>query len=272
MAKQYIIKANGRKVPFDKNKVIGTCVRVGTNPDRAAKIAKKIRTNLHSGSTTLDVYNMVLKELAFEENGVSLKHRYRLKESLMLLGPAGYYFESFISKILQNYDYDVQGTGILVQGNCVRHEIDIVAKSPEYNLMLIECKYHNFRGFFTKLKESLYTHARYMDLEDSFDGEMLVTNTKISDDAKKYANCIGQKLLAWKYPQDNGLERMIQDRGLFPITMLRLKSWELSNFSKNGIMLIQDLLDVDLQKISKKTKISFQRLQRLQSLTRQILS
>lgn len=62
------------------------------------------------------------------------------------------------------------------------------------------------------LKESLYTHARFLDLFDKFDGEMLVCNTKVSSDVITYSKCVGQQVLSWKHPTEKGLERMIEEK------------------------------------------------------------
>ncbi|HII36828.1 MAG TPA: hypothetical protein HA319_07570 [Nitrosopumilaceae archaeon] len=136
---------------------------------------------------------------------------------------------------------------------------------------MIECKYHNFPGIYTGLKESLYTHARFLDLSDVFNNEMLVCNTKVSDAAITYAKCIGQKLLCWRFPHDKGLENMIEEKGLYPITILGLRTPELQTLSQNKIMLARDLLIIDLNQLSRKTNMSYTRLQRLQNLVRQIL-
>lgn len=270
MRKIFITKANGKRVRFDPNKVIGTCIRAGATSKIANQIAKKIQKNLTKDSSTLDVYKLVLKELAKDDAATT--HRYRLKESLMLLGPAGYRFEYFMSKVLENYGYEIEGIRKLYQGNCITHEIDISASDSGSTKILIECKYHNFRGVFTKLKDSLYTHARLLDLQDIFEKEMLISNTKMSDDTITYANCIGQKLLAWRYPDENSLEKLIQQKGLYPITILRLKSRELDAFSKNNIILAKELINTNLHKLSKKTNIVFTRLQRLQNLVKQIIA
>lgn len=269
MEKLYVIKASGKRVRFNRNKIIGTCIRAGSTRKRANQIVKKILENLHDNSTTIDIYKLVLKELA--KDNLAIFHRYRLKESLMKLGPAGYHFESFMTKVLQNCGYSIEGTGNFYKGKCIRHEIDISGRDPDNKKILIECKYHNFRGIFTKLKESLYTHARLLDLQDKFEKEMLVTNTKISTDAKSYATCIGQKLLAWKYPKENGLEQIIQQKGLYPITILRLKSSELNAFAEKNIIFAKELVDVDISTVSRKTKIPIKRLEKLQKMVNEII-
>lgn len=269
----YVIKASGQTVPFDSSKVEATCIRAGASKKLAEQVVKKVREQLRNGMRTREVYRMVLNALAAVDGGQIIKHRYRLKESIMLMGPAGFAFETYVGKILENYGYDVGATRSQVNGKCVKHEIDLVAKSNLTNeKFLIECKYHNFPGIYTGLKESLYTHARFLDLSEVFDSEMLVCNTKVSDDVITYAKCVGQKLLCWRYPRDKGLENMIEEKGLYPITILGLRAKELEILSQNKIMLAKDLLACDMSKLSHKTNMSYTRLQRLQNLVRQILS
>jgi hypothetical protein len=273
MQKQiYVIKASGKKVPFNPKKIEATCIRAGASKKLAEQIAKNVSDQLHGEPRTREVYRMVLRALAAIDEGHVIKHRYRLKESIMLMGPAGFTFEAYIGKVLGNYGYDVDATRLQVDGKCVKHEIDLVAKSNLTNeKYMIECKYHNFPGIYTGLKESLYTHARFLDLSEIFDNEMLVCNTKVSDDVITYAKCVGQKLLCWRYPRDNGLENMIDKKGLYPITILGLKSNELEILSKNKFMLAKDLLNMDINQLSRITNIPYTRLQRLQNIVKQIM-
>lgn len=270
--KRFILKANGLRVPFNENKVKATCIRAGASNKLANQVAKKIRKHIHSTITTKEIYKMVLKELSLVEEGKAVQHRYRLKEAIMKLGPAGFSFEDYVSKILAENGYSVEGIRKFVKGECVLHEIDIecindITKSK----VLVECKHHSSSGRFTGLKESLYTHARFLDLKMVFQEEMLICNTKISDEAIMYSECIGQKAIGWRYPTSGGLEKMIEDRGLYPITIFGLRAIEIQELAKHGIMTIQDLIDKDLFRLAKMTGIQFPKLKRLQNMTRDIL-
>ena len=64
---------------------------------------------------------------------------------------------------------------------------------------------------------------------------------------------------------------MIDDKGLYPITMLNLNKIELKAFSDIKFMIAKDLLTTDLEHLSRKTNIPLSRLQRLQMLVKQIL-
>ena len=268
----YVIKASGQKAPFDARKIEATCIRAGASKKIAEQIAKNIHEQTSDNTRTREVYRMVLKALASINEGQIIKHRYRLKESIMLMGPAGFTFETYVGKILENHGYDVEATRSQINGKCVKHEIDLVVKSNLTNeKFLIECKYHNFPGIYTGLKESLYTHARFLDLSETFNSEMLVCNTKVSDDVITYAKCVGQKLLCWRHPHDKGLENMIETKGLYPITILGLKTKELEILSQNKFMLAKDLLNTDINQLSRKTNISYARLQRLRNIVEQIM-
>lgn len=271
MKKILIIKASGQKVPFDINKVETTCIRAGADSHLAKKIAKQVESKAHYGMTTKEIYRLVLRFLSDNGNR-AIKHRYRLKESIMRLGPAGFSFESYVSQILANFGYKTKSIRVMMSGRCVTHEIDLSLESQDGKKWLVECKYHNFPGRYTGLKESLYTHARFLDLADRFDNEMLVCNTKASTDAITYATCIGQKLLSWRFPPSMGLEKMIEMKKLYPITILNPSKMELESLSKNNLMIARDLLDVDITDLAARTRISIKRLVALQRLINQIIT
>lgn len=271
MKKVIIIKANGQRAKFDPNKVQDTCIRAGADPIFAKKIAKQIYSQAHHGMTTKEIYKMVLQFLSKSVSS-GVKHRYRLKESIMRLGPSGFSFEFYVGQILRHFGYKTKSIGAKIQGRCVMHEVDLALESSDGKKWLVECKYHNFPGRYTGLKESLYTHARFLDLVDKFDNEMLVCNTKISPDAITYATCIGQKLLSWRFPTQFSLEKMIEGKKLYPVTILSPNRRELEIFAKNNLMIAKDLLDIDISEFALRTGIPIKRLISLQHLTNQIIN
>lgn len=269
----FIKKANGQSVPFNLHKVIGTCMRAGASKKLARKVSEQVNLNIHDGMSTREVYRLVLSLLAHLEAGGATSHRYKLKEAIMKLGPAGFVFENYISRILEERGYQIQGLRKTVQGRCVKHELDIIAyHSDSKKKSFVECKYHNYPGVFTGLKESLYTHARFLDLKDVFDGEILVCNTKVSSEVITYATCIGQQIISWRYPPNKSLETMIQDKGLYPLTILPLTKNELFAISRNNIMVAKDLLSIDKYRLSTMTGISVDRINKIQDITAQIIS
>ena len=72
---------------------------------------------------------------------------------------------------------------------------------------------------------------------------ILVTNTKFSSQAIEYSRCVGVNLLGWKYPPERSLERIIDERKLYPITIFpEIDDYLIKMFFKRGIILIGDLL------------------------------
>ena len=244
-------------------------MRAGASKDTARKILKKVRSEVFRDMTSKDIYKKVLDAISEERNLRGLHHRYQLKDAIMKMGPAGFAFENYIGTILGYYGYNVEKIRSKVKGRCISHEIDIVGIRGDREF-LIECKYHSSRGTYTGLKVALYTHARYIDTQSRFSGEIIFCNTKISNNAKKYAKCVGQQVFSWRYPPSSSLEKIIEKHNLYPITILNLAQNELRVFSENNIMIAKDLLKYDDLKISQITGISKKRIKNLQDLTKQI--
>lgn len=264
----FIKKANGQSVLFNPYKVIGTCIRAGASKKLARKVSDQVSQKIQDGMSTREVYRLVLSLLTQLETGGATSHRYKLKDAIMKLGPAGFVFENYVTRILEEHGYQIQGIRKTMQGRCVKHELDIIVYNPDSKKKsFVECKYHNYPGVFTGLKESLYTHARFLDLKDIFDGEILVCNTKVSSEVITYATCIGQQVVSWRYPPNKSLETMIQDKGLYPLTILPLTKNELFAISRNNIMVAKDLLSIDKYRLSTMTGISVDRIDKIQELT-----
>jgi len=219
--------------------------------------------------TSNDIYKKVLRAI-YEEKGLKALHqRYQLKDAIMKMGPAGFAFENYVASLLEYYDYHVAGIRSKIPGKCATHEIDLIGSKNDRKF-LIECKYHSLRGVYTGLKESLYTHARFLDMQPKFSGEIIFCNTQVSNHAKKYAKCIGQQVFSWRYPASNSLEKIIEKHNLYPITILNLSQNELKIFSESNMMIAKDLLRYDESKIARMTGISKKRINNMQKLIEQI--
>ena len=234
------------------------------------RIIKKIRTQIYRGIETRDIYKMVLLALNEEKEGKPLKYRYQLKDAIMQLGPAGFMFENYVGEILKHSGFKIKKIRAKIKGTCTVHEIDLIAFNDNKKF-LIECKYHSHHGVYTGLKESLYTHARFLDTQYTFDEEVIVCNTKVSVQAKKYAKCVGQQVISWRYPPNNSLEQIIEKNQLYPITILNLDKKELQVFVRNKIILAKDILDYTEHQLSKKTGIRNKRIHNFQKLVQQLL-
>lgn len=267
--KFFIYKADGRRVKFNENKILSTCMRAGASKQTAKRILKKVKSEVYKDMTSNDIYKKVLHAISQEKGLKALHQRYQLKDAIMRMGPAGFAFENYVASILKYYDYQVTGKRSKINGRCAIHEIDLIG-SKNGQKFLIECKYHSIRGAYTGLKESLYTHARYLDMMPKFSGEIIFCNTQVSNHAKKYAKCIGQQFFSWRYPASNSLEKIIEKYNLYPITILNLSQNELRIFSESNMMVAKDLLRYDSTKIARMTGISKNRITSMQKLVERI--
>jgi hypothetical protein len=230
-------KASGKLEPFSADKVRQSLKRAGAQPKVIDQIIAQITPKLHDVISTKEIYQQVFNLL----NQLQKNHgyRYSLKQSLMQLGPSGYPFERFVARLLDHHGYKTQSP-LLIQGQCIKHEIDVVAEKDNQKYM-IECKFHNRAGIKTDAKVALYVQARFQDLKD-FHQPWLITNTKLTQSAINYGRCKNMNLLAWRYPKDKGLETMIEAANLHPLTCLNfLTQKEKQILFDHNIVLCQDL-------------------------------
>jgi len=258
----YVIKADGRREPFSEEKLERTLRRVGAPKELWPVVLEKVRTSLYDGMSTKEIYRILMGELRRLEHPSS--ERMRLKEAMMFLGPAGFAFEAFMAEIFKSMGYEVELNPIL-DGRCAIHEIDLLLEGTE----IVECKYHNQPGIYTGLKEAMYTEMRAIDLKDGrFDVKRvwLVTNTRFSEEAKRFANCRGMMLLGWRVPEGEGLEEIIEKHKLYPITMLTsLTQEEFETLRSQGFLTLRNLVE------RKVVGIGSKRLRELRKRAREIL-
>jgi hypothetical protein len=244
-------------------------MRAGASRRTAKRILKKVRGEVYRDMTSNDIYKKVLRAISEEKDLKALHQRYQLKDAIMRMGPAGFAFENYVAEILGYFGYQVAGIRTKVRGKCALHEIDLIGTN-DVGKHLIECKYHSHRGTYTGLKESLYTHARFLDTQPKFSGEIIFCNTKVSGNAKRYSKCVGQQIFSWRYPASHSLEKIIEKYSLYPITILDLSQKELKVFSETNIMIAKDLITHNKTEISRITSISEKRISNLQKLAAQI--
>lgn len=227
-----IVKANGEVVFFESDKIIRSLKRAGASKEVIQKVLSETEKQLYDKIPTKAIYKIVFRNLKKLSHNAAGK--YHLKNAIMELGPAGFPFEEFIAMLLEAEGY-LALTDQIVKGNCVKHEVDIVADKDNKHLM-IECKFHGSAGNICHVKNALYVYARFLDLEKAYLNKLahaqkfyqgwLVTNTRFSADAEKYGKCVGMGLLSWNYPKGDSLREIIDKNGLYPITCL-------TNLSKN---------------------------------------
>ncbi len=255
-----VVKASGKKEEFNPKKIKGTCLRAGASRELTEEIIREVTREAYEGISTREILHRTLELLKNKHPGAA--SRYDLKRSILSLGPTGFPFEKFFAEVLQNYGYKTE-VGRIIRGKCVKHEVDIVATKGSKRFM-IECKYHNESGINTGIKVALYTYARFLDLEEKFDKSWLACNTKLTHDAIRYAHCQGIKTTSWKHPGDESLERMVEEKKLYPITILRsIKSYEKGMLMQSNLMLVKDFVDQDVQKLHEKIGLPIKILERV---------
>jgi len=219
-------KASGETAKFSESKLRSSLQRSGASAEQIDNVVEWISDKLYPGISTKEIYKMAYKLLQGSSRPLAAK--YNLKHAIMELGPSGFPFEKYVGEILRHQGYKVK-IGEIVQGQCVQHEVDVIAVIDHLQLM-IECKYHNLPGTICDVKIPLYIHSRFKDVEaqwlkssesnaTSYQG-WVVTNTRFSNDAIQYGTCAGLKLIGWDYPAKGSLKNMIDTLGLYPITCL----------------------------------------------------
>lgn len=248
--KQLVIKASGEKESFSEQKLRNSLHRAGAPAQLVDQVVKAMHKELYDGISTKKIYQLAFRLLRRYERMHAA--RYSLKDAIMKMGPSGYPFEHFIGKLLQTKGYDVE-VGVIIQGKCVQHEIDVVATKAGKTIM-VECKYHNDRGKLSNVHVPLYINSRFRDVFEVwaqqaehkntvFEG-WVVTNTRFSSDASDYGLCAGLKLLGWDFPKNAGLKELVEQAGLFPITvMTALSQKQKQALLDKGLVLCRDLTE-----------------------------
>ena len=255
-----VIKASGQTEEFNIQKLVDSLIRSGASEDVARDIARKVESQIKPSMHTKHIYRIAKKLLRQYSKAADM--RYSIKRAIYMLGPAGYQFEKYFAGILRAYGYSAE-TNRFLKGYCITHEVDIFAVRNDIG-SVIECKYHSNGGNPTDVKIALYVYSRFMDIKKAYELNhenrvsmnecWVVTNTRCTSDAIKYAGCVGLKIVSWKYPDKNSLERMIEHKRLYPVTILSsIKKTSLDILFKHDIILVRDIADMDEQSFIKQS-------------------
>ncbi|MDX9847007.1 MAG: restriction endonuclease [Tenuifilaceae bacterium] len=244
-----ITKATGEKEAFQSEKLTESLKRAGANEKLIADIVAEVENWLTEGVSTKKIYTKAFTLLRKKRR--SFAARYSLKNALMDLGPTGYPFEHFVGQIfaIQGFDTTV---GQLVQGQCVQHEVDVVA-SQNHTQYLVECKFYNTQDKHANVQVPLYIRSRVNDIEakrkqlPEFNGYTfygwIVTNTRFTEDAMDFGKCSGLHLVSWDYPKGHSLKDMIDTYRMFPITTLtELNKREKQQLMDKGVVLCRQIV------------------------------
>lgn len=237
-----IVKKSGETVKFSSKKLQESLTHSGASDPLIKKILNKISAELYNGISTKEIFNRAFYYLKQEKGTFASK--YKLKKAIYELGPSGFPFEKLISAVLSYSGYHTT-VGTILQGKCVNHEIDIIGKKEEENI-IVECKFHGDERLNCDVKIPLYIHSRFNDVKaywdlnkkTKIDKGWVVTNTRFTKDAIKYGNCSGLFLLSWDFPPNNSLKDRIDRLGLYPITVSTLLSKKEKDFLLNRAVIL----------------------------------
>lgn len=243
-----VIKQDGQAVEFDEEKLRRSLEEAHAPEDVIEQIVDEVIEQVTGSVTTESIYQLAFEKL--KEHRKSYAAQYSLRQSLADLGPTGYPFESFVARLFAADGFSTE-VGVVIEGRCCQHEVDVVAKNDD-RLAIIEAKFHNKRSIKSSVQTPLYVRARFDDLAENSYGRLedtdreiehwLVTNTKFSDQAKEYGECAGLKMIGWDYPKEGSLEDLITKSSLQPVTALTtLSGAHKRELTKQDVVLCKDL-------------------------------
>lgn len=221
-----ITKSDGSKQLFEEEKLINSLRHAGANDVEAEDVVEEIEKDMWEGMPTVDIYRRAFELLKRHSKHTASK--YSIRRAIFELGPDGFPFERFVSRIFNIWGYETI-TDQTLMGTCgVDHEIDVVAWKGD-ELAMTEAKFHNEIALRSDLKVALYVKSRFDDLADmsfkygdkerKLTSRWLFTNTKFTDSAIKYGECKNIHMIGWNYPKEN-LHTIIETHGLHPITTI----------------------------------------------------
>tara|TARA_R110002124_G_scaffold87407_1_gene225006 strand:- start:32275 stop:33117 length:843 start_codon:yes stop_codon:yes gene_type:complete len=254
-----IRKFDGEIEEFKVEKLKNSLRRSKASENEIDEIVKSIAPSLYDGMPSKDIYKKAFSLL--KKHNRTSASKYSLKRAILDLGPTGYPFERLVGALLRYKGFQTK-IGAILQGECVSHEVDILAEK-DGNTYTVECKFHSDPKSISNVKVPLYIHSRFLDIQKRWNKDpkkathlkqgWLVTNTRFSEDAIDYAKCVGLQLLSWNYPENNGIKQNVDKFALYPITTLTaLTKHEKDLLIENNIILTKELYESSfiLDKIS----------------------
>jgi len=231
---------------------------MGASSQVAFEVAEKVESRLYDGISTQMIHRMIIRFL--RKYKPEVRNLFDLRKGISLMSPKPE-FELFVQTLLMNSGFEVRPSQIL-SGKCVEHEVDAVARKDGATFF-VEAKHHFSYHALTGLDESRIARAILEDVTENVvserngwkvDHAMIVTNTKYSDHAIQYGSCRNILQIGWISPTNLGLQNMIEEKRLYPLSCLRDLPAEIRfKLVESGIVLIGQLLGEDLQGLAVKT-------------------
>ncbi|MES2239674.1 MAG: restriction endonuclease [Bacteroidota bacterium] len=253
-----IVKHSGAIVDFSRDKLIDSLLKSGADDFTADAIVKEITKDIFEGISTKNIYKKAFALLKNHTNYHAA--RYNLRAAIEMLGPEGFFFEKYIARLFEAEKYETKNN-IVLQGNCVSHEIDILIKKNN-TVAMVECKFHGGKQGVSDVKIPLYVFSRFNDLrandysvfsnKEKITNCWIVTNTRFTADAMAFAECSGINLMSWDYPENGSLKTRNNNDCMYPVTCLTtLTKAEKDQLLILDVILVKELIDntVDLREI-----------------------
>jgi hypothetical protein len=264
-----IRKSDGRTVSFDEAQLARSLRRARVETGMVKEVVSEIAKMVRPGTSTLQIHERTLHYL--EKRDLTSAARFNLKHAMLALGPTGYPFEEYVAKLMQAYGWTTK-VGVTVPGKCIEHEVDVYGERKGSKKRAVEAKYHNRAGGRSDVKVALYVYARHLDLEarDPNVKGVLITNTEFTNDAMLYGECVGMKMKAWNYPKDEGLNKYIEQKNLYPVTVFaQIQKRVVSNLIRDGIVLAEQLCELSYSE-AKKYQFNEETFEQIQKHARQL--
>lgn len=245
----YVKKLSGELVLFDETSLKGSLLRSGADTEQIDSIMLAINEMFYDGISTGEMYEKAFSLL--KEMKHSYAARYSLKRALRDLGPEGYYFEKWVAKLFQAQGFHAV-SGESLQGEAVKHEIDVVA-AKEDRLILCECKFRNDVDAKISVTTPMYFLSRFNDLKNlKFDyfgkilqptGAYMVTNAFLTSDCIAFAEKYDIQMISWDYPERLNIKQLVDDYKFYPVTCLTsLTQEERKILLEKNCILIRDIV------------------------------
>jgi len=231
---------------------------MGASRQLAFEVAEEVENRVYEGISTAKVLQLIFRLMRKVKPGVGYLFDLRKALSLMSSKPE---FEVFVRILLAYHGFEVSSNQIL-KGYCGEHEVDAIARKDGVTYF-VEAKHHLNYHALTGLDESRIARAVLEDVSEGFqlgrcdskiDKAMIVTNTRYSEHAINYGLCRGILQIGWNYPLNGGLENMIIEKRLHPLSCLRgLSGEDRLRLVDRGLVLIRQLLAEDQSALARKT-------------------
>jgi len=163
--------------------------------------------------------------------------------------------------------------GILcLKGKCVENEVDgLLYRGSE--VILLEAKHHANPHTKTSLDIPREAQSIIEDVVEGYElgypsvkltGNLIVCNTKLTDQAVQYANCRGSRFISWKHPLGHGLENLIEEHNVYPTTLLQEVNETIeAALGDAGIVSLEQLAADDSSNLARRSGIDKAKLQGL---------